>query len=146
MLAVSWNFSCNCWLEHLYVAFSCVLSLLTTWWLGSQGKHLDGESQEEAILLLWANHVSHAESLFPCCICQGNHKGLPDSREKEKLIEVWWGAERASGTGNIAVAVFAKYNLPHLCYNKCIYSFFKKFVYSFIVGCARSSLLCTGFL
>lgn len=33
----------------------------------------------------------------------------------------WQGAAKASGPGNIAVAVFGKYNLPHSGYNNCLY-------------------------
>lgn len=73
------------------------------------------------MLLLQANLGSCAESLSPHSICQEGHKGLPSSRGKEKLIRVWQGVGRAGGTGNISVASFGKYNLPHSGYNKGLY-------------------------
>lgn len=37
------------------------------------------------------------------------------------MVGVWQGAGKASGTGNLAVAGFGKYNLPHSSHNKYFY-------------------------
>lgn len=49
-------------------------------------------------------------------------KVYPVQGERKKMIGLGWqGAGKASGAGNIAVAVFGKYNLPHSGYNNCLY-------------------------